>query len=120
MVKQPVLRKAIGLVATGGGFAVALWGVAWLFLPDLSGGGKAYTPEEVRAAQKARDVRFDPNDLPVIHQHVDYGEGPAGAWYPKGESPILAELVREGSLPPVAERVGPEPVVLKGCEGIGT
>ena len=32
---------------------------------------------------------------------------------------MLAELVREGRLPPVAQRTGPEPVVLEGVDGIG-
>jgi len=54
-----------------------------------------------------------------IAQAVDYGEGPGAAWWPKHEAPILAELVREGKLPPVAERVGPEPVVMAGVDGIG-
>ena len=45
--------------------------------------------------------------------------GKLPAWYPRHESPILAELVRDGHLPAVAERVGPEPVVLKGCDGFG-
>lgn len=52
------------------------------------------------------------------------GTAPAGltppAWFPKNESPILRELVEEGKLPPVAERVGPEPVVMEGVDGIGT
>jgi ABC-type dipeptide/oligopeptide/nickel transport system permease component/ABC-type transport system substrate-binding protein len=32
---------------------------------------------------------------------------------------MLAELVREGRLPPVARRTGPEPVVMEGVDGIG-
>ena len=33
---------------------------------------------------------------------------------------MLAELVREGRLPPVAQRTGPEPVVMEGVDGIGS
>lgn len=50
---------------------------------------------------------------------VDYSEGKSAPWYPKGESPILADLVAEGKLPPVEERVGPEPLVLRGVDGVG-
>ena len=46
--------------------------------------------------------------------------GTLPAWYPRGQSPLLDPLVEDGTLPPVAERIGPEPVVLKGVEGIGT
>ncbi|HEY0419681.1 MAG TPA: ABC transporter substrate-binding protein [Acetobacteraceae bacterium] len=35
------------------------------------------------------------------------------------EAPQLAELVRQGKLPPVAQRVGSEPLVLKPLESIG-
>jgi ABC-type dipeptide/oligopeptide/nickel transport system permease component/ABC-type transport system substrate-binding protein len=80
---------------------------------------ESHTPEEIRAAEQARDVRFDPNHLPVIYQEVDYREGKSARWYPKREAPILTELVKEGVLPPLAERVPEEPVVLKGPDGIG-
>ncbi len=56
---------------------------------------------------------------PVIWQEVDYSLGSIVDWYPKNESPILAELVARGQLPPVYERVGEEPVVLEGVDGIG-
>jgi len=55
----------------------------------------------------------------TLHVEVDYNEGEAGSWYPKGESPILSDLVREGALPPVRERVGCEPAVMQGVDGIG-
>jgi len=55
----------------------------------------------------------------VLHRQVDYIEGKAAPWYPKGESPILSDLVERGVLPPVAERTGPEPCVMQGVEGIG-
>ena len=40
-------------------------------------------------------------------------------WYPQHEAPILADLVADGKLPPVAERVGQEPAVMEGVDGIG-
>ena len=39
---------------------------------------------------------------------------------PVGEAPQLAALVKEGKLPPVAERVPSEPLVLKPLRSIGT
>ncbi|MBW3637089.1 MAG: ABC transporter permease subunit, partial [Armatimonadetes bacterium] len=56
---------------------------------------------------------------PVVQREVDYSLGKAAPWFPKGQSPILAELVKENKLPPVAERVGSEPLVLEGADGIG-
>lgn len=55
----------------------------------------------------------------VLWQDVDYAEGARAGWYPKHESPLLTPLVAAGELPPVAERVGPEPLVLRGVEGVG-
>ena len=64
-------------------------------------------------------MSFDPEKPIVLHVDVDYAEGEKARWYPKGESPILTPLVESGQLPPVAERVGPEPVVMRGVDGIG-
>jgi ABC-type dipeptide/oligopeptide/nickel transport system permease component/ABC-type transport system substrate-binding protein len=52
-------------------------------------------------------------------REVDYSEGEGASWWPRGESPVLATLVAEGALPPVIERVGPEPLVMEGPDGIG-
>src|SRR3954462_3327441 len=39
---------------------------------------------------------------------------------PVGEAPQLAALVKEGKLPPVAQRVPQEPLVLKPLRSVGT
>lgn len=70
-------------------------------------------------AARANARRVDPARPPVIAQNVDYRLGATAPWWPKREAPLLAELVQEGKLPPVAERVGSEPVVMKGVEGNG-
>src|SRR5262245_7358436 len=36
------------------------------------------------------------------------------------EAPQLADLVKAGKLPPVAERIGPDPIVVKPLHAIGT
>lgn len=114
-----VYLRGMALVATG--LFVMLWLVGWAARPDLSERPVAYTPEQIAEAEEARDTSFDPNDpaKPTLHVKVDHSEGPAAAWWPKGESPILRDLVEEGKLPPVAERVGPEPIVMRGVDGIG-
>ena len=78
-----------------------------------------YAPEIIEETKAVRDNRLGPEDEYTIQVDVDYTEGESARWYPKGESPIIAELVKEGKLPPVAERVGPEPVVIEGVDGIG-
>jgi len=79
----------------------------------------SHPPAKVAAIEKDRDVSFDPGDWVSLHREVDYSEGASSSWFPKGESPFLGELVDEGRLPPVHERVGPEPVVMEGIDGIG-
>jgi ABC-type dipeptide/oligopeptide/nickel transport system permease component/ABC-type transport system substrate-binding protein len=96
------------------------YGAAWMVRPDLRENALPQrSAEEIAAAERLRDTTIDPENLPVIQRDVDYAEGSAGRWFPRGEAPILAELVREGQLPPVAERVGLEPLVLDGVDGIG-
>ena len=94
-----------------------IWGD--ILKPDLEKEPLRYREEVIDYTKKLRDVSFTEDDLFKIQQDVDYGEGESAPWYPKGESPILSELVNEGKLPPVAERVGPEPVVLRGVDSIG-
>jgi len=76
--------------------------------------------EALRAEYDAmRRPVIDPDDAPLFYTEVDYSEGENASWWPKGESPLLSKLVEDGALPPVHERVGPEPVVYTGFEGIG-
>ena len=98
------------------GFAY-LWGA--LMKPELECEPIYYSPETIAATEELRDISFGEEDIYKVQHDVDYSEGESGSWYPKGESPILAELVEEGKLPPVAERVGPEPVVIQGRDGLG-
>lgn len=109
---KPFLRLLLALASLAGlFFAWALLsgrGATWADAVPPASGTPATAPFE-----------FDSADPPVVQRDVDYAEGEAGAWWPKGESPLLAGLVAEGKLPPVAERTGPEPLVLEGCEGLG-
>ena len=87
--------------------------------PELEVEPIVYPPEKMREHEALWDFTFSEEDQFAVQRDVDYSEGPSAAWYPKNESPILAELVKERKLPPVAERVGPEPVVIEGVDGIG-
>lgn len=108
-----------GCVAAGLGLAGLLWVVATFFSRGVANEPVMPSPQEAAAARTAREARLDPQHPSVLWREVDYTEGSRAAWWPKGESPILAELVREGKLPPVAERTGPEPLVLEGVDGLG-
>lgn len=98
---------------------MVLWICGWIVQPDLDAALPSYSPAALAAATKQRDNLVDPADTLTIYRAVDYSQGSQAAWYPKGEAPILAELVAAGKLPSVQERIGPEPVVYEGVEGIG-
>ncbi|MBS0662987.1 MAG: ABC transporter permease subunit [Verrucomicrobia bacterium] len=114
-----LLRVALGLVLAAVGLAALLLAAAAFFRPDLSRFPPAPSPEAAAAARRARDPHPVRDHQPTVWRQVDYAEGERGAWWPKGEAPVLARLVREGRLPPVAERTGPEPLVLEGPDGDG-
>jgi ABC-type dipeptide/oligopeptide/nickel transport system permease component/ABC-type transport system substrate-binding protein len=109
----------LGLAGAAALLTLFVLGLAKFFRPDLSQRPEMPSPAAAAAVQRDREARLDPQHPPVIWRDVDYAAGPTAAWWPKHEAPILAELVHEGKLPPVAERVGPEPLVLEGVEGIG-
>jgi ABC-type dipeptide/oligopeptide/nickel transport system permease component/ABC-type transport system substrate-binding protein len=96
------------------GFAIFMWVTAWMVRPPLEERALPYTPEQIAAAEKARDVSFelDEQKRPRLQKEM--------VVEPKNEAPILAELVAEGVLPPLKERMPREPVVIQGVDGIGT
>ncbi|MBI5382040.1 MAG: ABC transporter permease subunit [Opitutae bacterium] len=98
-----------------------LYAAAAFFRPDVVTPPPAPSPEAVAAVTQARQraESIDSAHPPVVWREVDYRAGHDAAWWPRAEAPVLADLVREGKLPPVAERTGPEPVVLAGPDGIG-
>ncbi len=92
---------------------------AALMRPELASTRIDRPLEVVERIAAEREVDLEQAGSPVLWVDVDYSEGEAAGWFPKGEPPVAAELVAEGKLPPVAERVGPEPMVMRGAEGIG-
>ncbi len=122
------------------------WTFAGLIRPDTAPRPPLHSPEEVAATLADRQMpdKLDPAALPRVSLEiapearkqsaeffarqpaaertqieVEISAGRLPKWYPRGESPLLAELRKTDNLPPVAERVGPEPVVMRGCEGLG-
>ena len=95
------LAAAFGLTGLGGL-------TAEFFRPDLTRHVERPTDHAANAARQARNPRLTPDHPPVIVREVNYAEGSKGNWWPRGEAPILADLVQQGVLPPVAERTGRE------------
>ena len=116
---RPALKHLAGYMAAAAGFFVLLALSSRLVGPDVSQPPPARAPAEIAAIEKIRDVNLDYDDPVVLHRQVNYAEGESAVWFPKGEAPILADLVAAGQLPPVTERVGAEPAVMAGVEGIG-
>ena len=117
--KRTILISLVLYLLAAAGFAGLLAGAAWLMRPDMSHRPELHSPAEIAAAAESRRMDIDPNNPVVLYREVDYSQGANAPWYPKGQSPILDELVAQKKLLPVAERVGPEPAVVEGVEGIG-
>ena len=113
--------RILGLLFGSLVFVMAVfYGAAGLLRPEVGSEPTVFDPVKTAAAERARDVSIIHDELPVVTVDVDYGAGSSAPWYPKGEPSLLAPLVEQGRLPPVAERVGPEPLVMRGVEGPGT
>src|SRR6185312_17074560 len=106
--KLPVtLKFLLGLAGAAVLLTAIVLGAAAFFRPDISHKPELPPAAAIAAAKAARAVPLSPDHPPVIWRNVDYSEGTRGAWWPKTESPIFADLVKAGKLPPVAERTGP-------------
>ena len=120
-VKKSLFAPVGGFVLAALAITALLYLAALALRPDVATPPAPPPAEElavVEAARRRAEI-LDPAKTLVLTQTVDYSEGAQAAWWPKGEAPVLAELVREGKLPPVAWRVGSEPVVIRGVEGTG-
>jgi ABC-type dipeptide/oligopeptide/nickel transport system permease component/ABC-type transport system substrate-binding protein len=106
------LLRAVGTVA---GLTALLWMGGWALHP----GQQTPPPRaagEIARVEERRALRLDREAPPRVAQEVDYREGAAAAWWPRIDPPVIAEHVAAGRLPPVAERTGPEPIVMAGEE----
>lgn len=121
-ILRPETRQSLWLLALSPLFLlglILLWN--WVLRPSTPDTFPAVDPTVAAAAQAHRDVSFDPQNVPVIWRDVSYEYDSARLpdWYPKKQSPVSLDLEQNGLLPPLAERVGLEPLVLEGVEGIG-
>jgi ABC-type dipeptide/oligopeptide/nickel transport system permease component/ABC-type transport system substrate-binding protein len=112
-------RLAVGICITALALLAFITFWAMVLTPEVLRTEPAFDSREVAEAEALRDVRVDTANPVTAYREVDYGQGVRAPWYPRREAPVLAGLVEDGVLPPVAERVGPEPVVLEGVEGAG-
>lgn len=122
------------LVTLGKGFGIAVLlfvALACALNAVFQPGGVREAPVpppagKVAEAESLRDIALT-GEPPRIVQTVNYADQERASWYPRNESPLLKDLVQEGKLPPVHERIGveidgqwvSEPVVMRGVDGIG-
>lgn len=114
-----IFKYLLLLLLTAGCFLGFLYIWSDILRPELVEEPIYYSPDKIEYTKELRDITFTEDDIYQIQKDVNYSEGELGLWYPKSESPLFADLVIEGKLPPVIERVGSEPVVLNGVDGIG-
>src|SRR3954454_16298909 len=97
------LKNLALFCAVAAGASLFMWCVAASVRPELSQRPLPYTPEQVAAAEKARDVSFDREHTRTLYRHIEVT--------PKAESRILKDLVDVGNLPPLKDRLPKEPAV---------
>ncbi|HEX2853725.1 MAG TPA: ABC transporter substrate-binding protein, partial [Opitutaceae bacterium] len=120
-MKKRFLVIFFGFLCAAVGFTGILYLAGAALRPDLKTTPTPPPAAELAVVEAARvsALRVNTAHPVIIAQTVDYSQRTRAAWWPKREAPLLAELVREGKLPPVGSRVGSEPVVMEGVEGAG-
>ncbi len=115
------LQRPGKLLLTFAVFAIFVCAAGWVLRTGVSTNPNVGAVDPATAARYAqlRSPSLDMQNPPVEQVNVNYAQGKSAPWYPRGESPILHQLVEQGKLPPVASRVGPEPAVYRGAGGIG-
>ncbi|HVU35676.1 MAG TPA: ABC transporter substrate-binding protein [Opitutaceae bacterium] len=113
------LHAILRYVIVAAGIVALLLLVGWLLRPEVKSPPPPPSRALLASVEASRDVTLDRKHPPVVVQAVDYSRGSAAPWWPRHESPLLANLERAGKLPPLEQRIGPEPLVMKGCDGIG-
>jgi ABC-type dipeptide/oligopeptide/nickel transport system permease component/ABC-type transport system substrate-binding protein len=119
MSKTAFLKVVLALVLVLGGYLLFLAGWGWIFRPELPGKPVAEFMEPSAYDGGRQVVKLEKEASGLVFE-VDYSAGAKAGWWPTGEAPVLEDLVRKGLLPPVEDRVGSEPMVIRGIDGIGT
>ncbi|MCI5124950.1 MAG: hypothetical protein D3925_10840, partial [Candidatus Electrothrix sp. AR5] len=114
-VLLPLLRLCFGVFC----LFLIFFCCSFLFspTPNIEAGSSVDLQAQQAELATLKDQSVDPDNVLRVQVDVDYSEGESAAWFPKAESPILTSLVAKGTLPPVVERVGKEPMILKGLHG---
>lgn len=120
-VNKRILLPLGGFAAAVIGFTALLYLFGAWFRPDVVTIPPPPPAAELAAVQASRKNAqlLDTAHPTVLTRQVNYAAGAKAPWWPRGESPILADLVKEGQLPPLVQRVGAEPLVMEGVDGIG-
>lgn len=140
----PLWKWALGMLAALFVLHAVLFTFARLVGPDTRPQPSDWTPADIAEAEEVRRLperlerqqrinleipaseyeriaawrKLHPAPVPEeIGRAVEAGELPP--WYPRGQSPLMTRLEQENLLPPVDQRVGPEPAVFRGVEGLG-
>src|SRR5258708_26454153 len=97
-----LLVALAGFAAAALGITALLYAFAAGFRPDVATRPLPPQPAQLTAVERARREasQLDLQHPPVLTRNVNYSEGARAAWWPRNEAPVLAELVREGRLPP--------------------
>ncbi len=109
VVKQ--LRSVFSFLVVTFAMVICICVIAWLVRGDVKDKPTQIDPEVASYYREQRNPTFDPNNTYSLHLPSDVT--------PRGESPILEELVEAGELPPLAERMPEKPVVMDTVDEIG-
>lgn len=116
---RKILLCFVGLAGACVIFLIVLFLAALLVSPDNDQEAVHYDPDYIEAVKQSRKTILDHEHPPVFYREVDYSEGASAQWFPKHQSPLLEQLQQQGLIEPLAQRVGPEPLVVEGIDGIG-
>ena len=114
-MKKTLLRLLYAVLV----FVGSIIALAWMTQGEVAREATEWNEAKVAEVDAWRDLTPEPGTPDSSHVPVDYPLTPEEPAYPQGESPILAELVEDGLLPPLEERVGREPAVMTGPDGTG-
>ncbi len=112
------LKALLALIIASACIWLVFEGLSVLFRPDLPEKTPPVDQQRLKKVRELRTVDWDRENPPVVYRQVDYSRRRDAPWYPKNQAPLLEELVEEGKLPPLEERITPEPVVLEGVDGV--
>ena len=110
------VRFSLSLIAVLAAFGALFEIVSMLMRPRVPEAIEPRPAALMSSIEALRTVAIDPAHPLVIARDVDYDAGRKADWFPKNEAPLLHELVLAGKMPPLSDRITPEPLVLEGVD----